>query len=192
MKTFKIACLSSLIALTAACQTTQENTSATPKAETTQQKTVDLRNDKLFEVHKENRIYSFYDYKLYKDFKKQGHTAYMYTRIGAGPNGETLVFGLTKKDKKKREGIPSVELMDGSLAPADDFYAEMSLHGRTYVFSRLEDMVGVRKTGEAAYRHAKIGYGVNSETVVFVLNKSNKKKHPEALINKYNALNKKS
>jgi hypothetical protein len=65
----------------------------------------------------------------------------------------------------------------------------MRLHGRIYVFNTLEDMKGVRKTGEAAYRHAKIGYGPEGETVVFVLNKSNKKKVPEALIEKFNTMN---
>lgn len=189
MKLFKVALLSASVALTAACQTTQE-TSATSSAQAAQQQ--ELRNTELYEVHKDNRIYVFYNHALYEDFLKHGHTAYMYTRIGAGPKGETLVFGLTKHDKKKREGIPSVELLDGKLPAADDFYAEMRLHGRIYVFSSLEDMVGVRKTGEAAYRHAKIGYGPEGETVVFVLNKSNKKKYPESLVKKFDGMNGKS
>lgn len=190
MKSLKIALLTTSIAFTAACQTTPESTSDNQTTAQIQQE--DKRNGQLFEVHKDNRIYTFYDFKLYQDFLKHGHTAYMYTRIGAGPNGETMVFGLTKQDKKKREGIPSVELLDGKLAPAENFYAEMNLHGRTFVFSELEDMKAVRKTGEAAYRHAKIGYGANGETVVFVLNKSNKKKYPESLVNKFDLLNKKS
>ena len=189
MKVFKVALLSASIALTTACQTTQETSApaAEPmKAEAQQQ---DLRNTQLFEVHKDNRIYVFYDFALYEDFLKHGHTAYMYTRIGSGPKGETQVFGLTKKDKKKREGIPSVELLDGKLEASDNFYAEMHMHGRIYVFSTLKDMEGVRKTGEAAYRHAKIGYGPNGETVVFVLNKGNKKKYPEALVKKFDGMN---
>ncbi|GLQ30963.1 hypothetical protein [Litoribrevibacter albus] len=189
MKLLKVALLSASVALTAACQTTQENTSSV-NAEAHQAQS--LRNAELYEVHKDNRIYVFYDHTLYEDFLKHGHTAYMYNRIGAGPKGETLVFGLTKQDKKKREGIPSVELLDGSLPAADDFYAEMHLHGRIYVFSAFQDMAAVRKTGEAAYRHAKIGYGPNGETVVFVLNKGNKKKYPEALVNKFDTMNGKS
>ncbi len=191
MKSLKIALLATSIAFTAACQTTQETTGS--QASSTQsQQLENKRNDQLFEVHKDHRIYSFYDFALYQDFLKHGHTAYMYTRIGSGPKGETMVFGLTKQDKKKREGIPSVELLDGKLAPAENFYAEMNLEGRTFVFSTLKDMAAVRKTGEAAYRHAKIGYGANGETVVFVLNKGNKKKHPTALIQKFDSLNKKS
>jgi len=67
MKFFKVAVLSASVALTAACQTTQETAPAAPvKAEAAQ--TENLRNTQLFEVHKDNRIYVFYDYALYEDF----------------------------------------------------------------------------------------------------------------------------
>ena len=151
---------------------------------------VELKNDQLFEVHRDGRIYVFYDFSSYKDFLKLGHTPFVLTKIGAGPKGETLVYSLTSEDKKKREGIPSVELLEGRMAPASDFYAEMNVEGRTYVFSRMEDMVDVRKLGEAPYRHAKIGYGANGESVIFVLNDTNKKLYPENLINKFDTLNK--
>ena len=114
----------------------------------------------------------------------------MLTKIGAGPKGETLVYSLTSEDKKKRSGIVSIEMMEGRLAASENFYAEMNLEGRTYVFSRLEDMAAVRKLGEAPYRHAKIGYGANGESVIFVLNSTNKKKYPEALVKRFDALNK--
>lgn len=168
-------------------QTESMNETASAKVEMAQEQ---VQNDKLFEVHKEGRIYVFYDFASYKDFVKLGHTPYVLTKIGAGPKGETLVYSLTSADKKKREGIVSIEMMEGRLAPAEDFYAEMLMEGRTYVFSRLEDMVDVRKLGEAPYRHAKIGYGANGESVIFVLNSTNKKKYPEALVSKFDALNK--
>lgn len=190
MKLLKVALLSASIALTTACKTTQETSANTTSAST--QQIQNIHNAELYEVHKDNRIYVFYDHSLYEDFLKHGHTAYMYTQIGAGPKGETLVFGLTKEDKKKREGIPSVELLNGSLEASEDFYAEMRLHGRIFVFSHLQDMEAVRKTGEAAYRHAKIGFGPKGETVVFVLNKGNKKAYPEALVKKFNNINSKS
>lgn len=150
----------------------------------------EINNKQLFEVHKDGRIYVFYNFSAYKEFLKLGHTPFVLTKIGAGPKGETLVYSLTSNDKKKREGIVSVDMMEGRLAPADDFYAEMNMEGRTYVFSRFEDMSDVRKLGEAPYRHAKIGYGANGETVIFVLNDTNKKLYPEALIKKFDDLNK--
>lgn len=57
--------------------------------------------NEVYEVHEDGRIYAFYDKALYKEFMSVGETAYRLTRIGAGPNGETMVFGLTKSDKKK-------------------------------------------------------------------------------------------
>jgi hypothetical protein len=149
-----------------------------------------ITNNNLFEVHKDGRIYVFYDFSAYKEFLKLGHTPFVLTKIGVGPKGETLVYSLTSDDKKKREGIVSVDMMEGRLVPSEDFYAEMNMEGRTYVFSRLEDMSDVRKLGESPYRHAKIGYGANGETVVFVLNGTNKKLYPEALVKKFDDLNK--
>jgi hypothetical protein len=150
-----------------------------------------LKNDQLFEVHKDGRIFVFYDFNEYKSFLKSGHPSFVLTKIGAGPKGETLVYVLTNETKKKREGIPSVDLMEGRLAAAENFYGEMHMEGRTYVFSRFEDMAAVRKLGEAPLRHAKIGYGANGESVIFVLHDANKKKYPEALVKRFDEMNKK-
>ncbi len=145
----------------------------------------------LYEVHKDGRIYLFYDTHSYHDFKQTGHVNYMFSRIGAGPKGETLVFGLTGKDKKKRSGIPSVMIYDGEHKPTS-FYGEAILEGRIYVFDDYREMQTFRQTGEAAYRFTDIGSGPNGETVVFVLTKQNKKKRPDALVKEFkhrNAIN---
>lgn len=136
----------------------------------------------LYEVHRDGRIYFFYDKALYQSFLKTGHTAYMVARIAAGPKGETLKFALTGKDKKKRSGIPSIDLIEGNAKPASPFYGELRAEGRIYVFNNLDDMHSMRKVGEAPYRYTDIGAGPKGETVVYVLNKSNKKKKPVALI----------
>lgn len=136
----------------------------------------------LYEVHHDDgRIYFFYDETTYRNFLEHGHTPYAFKRIASGPDGETLVFALTGEDKKKRSGVASVEMYDGDLKP-EHFYGEMRMEGRIYVFSTLEDMKDVRMTGEAPYRFTQIGEGPNGETVVYVLNSSNKKQRPDALI----------
>lgn len=142
----------------------------------------------LYEVHKDGRIYIFYDRGLYENFIEHGHTAYSFNRIGAGPNGETLVFGLTGEDKKKLSGIPSVEIYDGIKKPGA-FYGEAMIDGRIYVFDSLEEMAAVRQHHEAAYRLTDIGAGPRGETVVYVLTSENKKQRPEALIAKYKEMN---
>ena len=143
--------------------------------------TASLNNDDLYEVHHEGRIYLFDDFATYQSFNEVGETAYRKVFIGEGPKGETLVFGLTGKDKKKQSGIASIDLYQGKLQPATPFYAELRMEGRIYVFDSLQELKQVRQTGEAAYRFTEIGKGPKGETVVFVLTKENKKHKPVAL-----------
>ena len=193
MKNLNYSVLLASFLLVGGCQSMSSETNSKADASSAevsvQQET--LKNDQLFEVHKDGRIYVFYDFAAYKEFVKLGHTPFVLTKIGAGPKGATLVYSLTSEDKKKREGIPSVELMEGRLPAAESFYAEMNMEGRTYVFSRFEDMNAVRKLGEAPLRHAKIGYGTNGESVVFVLHNDNKKVYPEAMVKRFDDMNKK-
>ena len=149
-----------------------------------------VNNDDLYEVAHEDRYYVFDDNAVYKDFIANGETPYRKVFIGEGPHNQTLVFGLTGKDKKKTSGIGSIDLFKGNQAPADNFYGEMRKEdGRIYVFSELKDMEAVRQTGEATYRFTQIGAGPQGETVVFVLNKSNKKQKPVALMAEFTARN---
>jgi hypothetical protein len=141
--------------------------------------------DDLYEVHKDGRAYIFYDQAGYLDFLKLGETPYMISRIGAGPNGETQVFSLTKDDKAKSSGIPSIDLKDGRVKADQPFYGEVVAEERFYVFDRYEDMVAFLEVGEANLRYVDIGAGPKGATVVYVLNKSNKKEKPVALIGKF-------
>ncbi len=139
--------------------------------------------DDYYQVTDDGRIYIFDDYKTYDSFNQLGETSFRLTRIGAGPNGETVVFGLTKKDKKMRSGLGGVDMYDGKAEGiADGFYGEVVDEGRLYVFSQWADLKSFLAVGEAPYRFTQIGAGPKGETVVFVLNKSNKKKKPVALI----------
>lgn len=138
--------------------------------------------EQFFEVHKEGRIFLFSEFDLYQDFIKNGHTAYYTALIGAGPHGETLKFGLTSQQKSKLSGIQHIDLYQGKQEAADDFYGEMLMDGRIYVFSSWADMVLTRESGEAALRFSDIGAGPNGETVIYVLNSSNKKQRPDALM----------
>ncbi len=139
--------------------------------------------DDYYQVTKEGRIYIFDDYKTYASFNQVGETAYRLTRIGAGPKGETIVFGLRKQDKKMRSGLGSVALYEGTAEGiTDGFYGEVVDEGRIYVFSEWADLKSFLSVGEAPYRFTQIGSGPKGETVVYVLNKGNKKKQPTALM----------
>lgn len=182
---FVIAILAGLITGCAATETKTSGSNASAQAASS------VDNMDFYEVHQDGRIYIFYDARTYKEFVALGETAYRKTYIGAGSHGETLVYGLTKADKKKTSGIPSIDMAEGRMEGSqDDFYAEIRTEGRIYVFDNWKEVESFRKTGEAAYRLTQIGAGPAGETVVFVLTKENKKKRPEALIKKFEAFNK--
>lgn len=177
----------------AACQTSQSESVAQAPEQTPEKEKapkVELNNQDLYEVVHEGRHYVFDDLATYRQFLTVGETSYRKVFIGEGPHGRTLVFGLRGKDKKKLTGIAGVEMYKGRMSAAEEFYGELrGEDGRLYVFDRLEDMEAVRSTGEAAYRLTQIGVGPQQQTVVFVLNKSNKKEYPTALISKYKQMN---
>ncbi|QCU90850.1 hypothetical protein [Thiomicrorhabdus sediminis] len=171
---FSTAMLATAILL-GGCQTTTEKNSA--------------NTINWFEADEDGRIHVFYDKETFSQFKQVGETAYRLTRIGGGPNGETLVFGLTKADKKLGENTPAAMLWDGKQ-DVSSFYGEMHKHGRIYVFDNKADMDFVRKVGEPSYMYTQIGAGPKGETVVFVLNKANKKQKPESLMAQFAAMHK--
>lgn len=177
-----------LIALLAAgvmsgCSTVEEKPA--PKAEAAAVQS--LNNEDLYVVYHDGRLNVFYDADLYMEFMQVGETAFRKTFIGAGPKGETLVYGLTKGDKKKTSGIPSIDMMEGRLAPAEEFYGEIIADGRINVFSDWTNFQAFLSHGEVPYRLTDIGAGPKGETVVYALTKDNKKKRPEGLIAKFKA-----
>ncbi len=171
------------------CTTTPESNSAQVEAKVVEKTAVapSLNNEDLFVVYEEGRMNIFYDADLYKDFLQLGETSFRKTFIGAGPKGETLMYGLTKADKKKLTGIPSIEMMEGRLAAADDFYGEILAEGRINVFDDWKLFQMFMAHGEVPFRLTDIGAGPKGETVVYALTKETKKKRPEALIAKFKA-----
>lgn len=151
---------------------------------------VNLNNQDMYEVHEEGRIFLFDDRATYEDFLAVGETSFRKVRIGDGPKGETLVFGLTNEDKKKTSGIASIDMYDGKLAGAESFYGETRMEGRIYVFQSLDEMNEARIVGEVPLRYTDIAAGPNGETVVYALNGSNKKHKPVELMAKFKEMNK--
>ena len=94
------------------------------------------------------------------------------------PRVKTLVFGLTKKDKKHPEKVAAINLYDGKIKVSDTFYAEMYKNDRIYVFNNFNDMATVRNFGHPNFFYMSVGTGPKGETVVYMLNSKNKKKSP--------------
>ena len=124
IKSLAYAALFGMLALLGACSHTQESTKPTEA----------VTSYVYYEVEHDGRLNIFDDTQTYLSFLKLGETSYRKVRIGAGPQGQTVVFGLTSADKKKTSGIASIDMFDGKLKPAGEFYGEVHHEGRIYVF----------------------------------------------------------
>lgn len=169
-------------------QTAAPVSAATAPAPVVAQAPTSRNNDDYYEAHHEGRLYVFDDFATYRDFLNLGETPYRLTRIGAGPKGQTVVFGLTPEDKKKRSGVAAVAMFDGQMQGAETgFYAEVFHDNRFHVFDRWADLQAFRQTGEAALRYTDIGAGPGGRTVIYVLNSDNKQQRPDGLIAEFRA-----
>ncbi len=177
-----------LAGLFTGCSSAPEKTSSAASTAASKSESAESAYNDLYVAYYDGRINVFYDGELYKSFLQHGETAYRRTFIGAGPHGKTLVFGLTKKDKKKSTN-PAEEMMKPDFKGADPFYGEVFEQetNRFYVFSNWNDFKQFVDLHVDNFRYTDIGGGPNGETVVYVLNQSNKKKKPEATIAKFKA-----
>lgn len=150
----------------------------------------DYNINDYYELHQDRRIYVFDDPKTYRDFLANGETPYRLTRVGAGPHGETIVFGLRAMDKERKEGeLGGVRLYDGKVDGIDTgFYAEIAQDNRLFVFDDAKNFKAFRNGIETPFRYTEIGGGPHGETLVFILSKGQADKKPQALIDRYTQL----
>jgi len=137
----------------------------------------------------EGRFYAFGDFKTYQQFLAHGEVALTRTRIGAGPDGKTVVFGLTKADVKANKPTKGELVFDGKLSGGTDFYGEVFKEGRFYVFDDLKDMKEFAAVGEVPYAFTDIGTGPQGKSLVWVMNKTSiKEGRPEARIARFKTI----
>lgn len=135
------------------------------------------------------RLHAFGDLKTYLMFMENGEVPYTRTRIGAGPQGQTVVFGITSDDVKKNQASAAEMFFDGKAQNEGAFYGEVFKGGRYHVFGEWGDFKDYLAHGEITYTFTQIGTGPKGETVIYALNKETSKKGaPVALIAKFQAL----
>ncbi|WP_127471346.1 hypothetical protein [Thiomicrorhabdus aquaedulcis] len=167
-------------------ETTTEEPKNMAKAEAAATSTAQ-NNDDFYVVIEDGRLNVFYEAELYKSFLSVGEATFRKTMIGAGPKGETVMHGLTKKDSEKASGIPSVEMLEGRLAPAEKFYGEIRHEGRINVFDNWALLQEYLANHEVAFRVTEVGAGLKGETIVFAQTKANSEKQPTELRAKFKA-----
>lgn len=108
-----------------------------------------INNDDYYEYHKDGRIYVLADAKDLKGFLENGEIPLRTTRIGGGPNGETLVYGIAKPEKDKKSGFGAQEMFEGRReGAAKDFYGEVFKDGEYRVFGDWASLKSYRATGQ--------------------------------------------
>ena len=140
--------------------------------------------------HENERIYPIADVKNYLAFMEVDELIYTRTRVGEGPNGETLVFGIEKSESKDLSKRSKAEMIyDGKLEPVDPFYAEVVKDGRYHVFGNAKDFKDYLVNKEITYTFTEVGTGPKGETVIYAMNKATSKQgRPVKLIEAFHAL----
>jgi predicted small lipoprotein YifL len=115
-----------------------------------------VRNsDDYYEYHVDNEIIVLADKKDVKTYLTAAEIPLRVTKIGGGPNGERLVFGLVKNEAKameKKVGYKggAQQMYEGTLEGNDKgFYGEVMKDGRYVVFGSWKDLQAFRQSGAA-------------------------------------------
>lgn len=142
--------------------------------------------------HDNGRIYPIADVKNYLAFLDTDELTYTRTRVGAGPDGETIVFGIEKKEAEDLGKPAKAEsFFDGKYEPAGSFYGEIVRDGRIHVFGSWRDFKDYLVNKEITYTFTEIGSGPKGETVIYALNKDTVKEgRPVKLIEAFHKLRK--
>ncbi|OFZ67611.1 MAG: hypothetical protein A2V79_01625 [Betaproteobacteria bacterium RBG_16_56_24] len=174
-----------LVGAMGGCATQGVKSGAATSAVATEEKAV-AEQQLFMTFHENGRVYVLGDTKLQEIFMQTDEVALTRTRIGDGPDGRTLIFGMNKDDAKAGGPTAAEMMYDGKLAPAGPFYGEVFKDGRYYVFVEWKDMADYLKHGEVPLTFTEIGTGPKGETVIYALNKETAKQgKPAAAIERF-------
>jgi hypothetical protein len=137
----------------------------------------------------DGRLYLFGDPKNYLAYREHNEVPLTRTRVGAGPQGQTLVFGITNDDVKANRPSAAEMIFDKKTPLKDPFYGEVVKDGRYHVFGSAKDFQDFLAHNEITYTFSTIGEGPKGESVIYALNKDTVKQgRPTALIEQFKAL----
>jgi hypothetical protein len=137
----------------------------------------------------DGRLYLFGDPKNYLAYREHNEVPLTRSRIGAGPQGQTVVFGITNDDVKANRPSAAEMIFDKKTALKDPFYGEVVKDGRYHVFGSAKDLQDFLEHNEITYTFAMIGEGPKGASVIYALNKDTVKQgRPTELIEQFKAL----
>jgi len=131
--------------------------------------------DNYFVFGHNGRIYVVGSEASRAKFIAHGHIPYARTQIGAGPNGETLVFEIDKKHPEQTDRLEQAFAARPFPLRQDQDYYVYKHNGRIYILGSEAGRAKFVAHGHIPYARTLIGAGPNGETVIFEIDK----KHPE-------------
>lgn len=160
-------------------QKTVKTTTAVKSSTPAKKKMEHVKGPKLILVHENISIFS-HDERIYvtgkksssSAFKKHGHLPYTKTLLGAGPNGETLVFEVDRKNPSYVEDLmDNYQDLSIPLHSNDEDLFVYKKGNRIYVVGSKKVNKSFKMHGHLPYTKTLIGEGQNGETLVFEVNK---------------------
>jgi hypothetical protein len=143
-----------------------------------------LNNDDYYEFERDGRIYVLSDAKEYTGYLVTGEIPLSTKKIGGGPGGKTIVYGLVKSEAKLMEKDPKTQgaaqkMFEGNLKGMEKDFFGLVIRGDTqYVFSSWKDLEAFRSQDAATgFSEASAAGG----TVVYV----NSADKPKAVAERY-------
>ncbi|MES0874721.1 hypothetical protein [Sinimarinibacterium thermocellulolyticum] len=124
------------------------------------------------EVHRDARIYVFADADVYARFLWSGRIEHAVTAIGAGANGQTVQFALSRAEAREQERRvawrgAAQAMFEGLLAgDGESFYGEVYRDGRIYVFASWAALQRFRRDGALPDAERLTDFGPEQQTVI--------------------------
>jgi hypothetical protein len=118
-----------------------------------------LNNEDYYEFERDGRIYVLSDSKDYNTYLKTNEVVLSTKKIGGGPDGRTIVYGLIKNEAKMLEKDPKTQgaaqkMYEGKLRGLDkDFFGLVIQNDTSYVFSSWKDVEAFKMAGTASGFH---------------------------------------
>ncbi|NWG38747.1 MAG: hypothetical protein HXY27_02095 [Hydrogenophilaceae bacterium] len=128
--------------------------------------------------------------KIYLGLMEHDEVPLTRARIGGGPGGETVVFGITSKEGEQLDKPTMAEnIFDGRAKDFGAFYGEVVRDGRYHVFGEWKDFQDYLQHKEVTFTYTEVGSGPKGETVIYALNNKTKDAgRPLALVEQFNRL----
>ncbi|MFN2258064.1 MAG: hypothetical protein ABR516_06255 [Desulfuromonadaceae bacterium] len=119
----------------------------------------------------DGRIYVIGSEETRADFEQHKHLPYTKTLLGAGPNGETVIFEVDKSDAAYADSLIDEYNSIPWVLEENATYTAWKYQGRIYVIGNAETNASFARHKHLPYTKTILGAGPGGETVIFEVDK---------------------